>query len=399
MASSGVGVVDTSSLWASSSVIYHIDAPSTAGIAGDFFQHPNRELYETKQSYFQSLLHNLILYDELRTDIDVLPREYEWYSEPVRRLLSHLSSAIRVDSIPQAISDRQIVEQIAPAFISKTKAELRSGHPSAGTGQIATLAFQYLQSYGTAIAYDQRSNDENSGALSKKVLMQLHELATTNLGEDMNGLGGTRAIYSALTRNLSILARTIRYAAHSKFVHNSEKRPAAFCASPRRIELLQDYLDADYLKSLQTGATAFLDLFSHLGLPSTGFDFSGFSPSIKPLSFSDLSQFVSGLEPQDALDRVLGLREKPEAKELREKWAARLWRGGAHALEGVGQSVSLNMQDVTAGRDVIQIIAIDASATEGAAQLRGRRGSVEEANSAKDDDDLRRWVKARLQKK
>jgi hypothetical protein len=53
---SGIGVIDTSSLWAAASLLY-----------GDnrTFSHPNRILYANRKDYFLSLMHNIILYDEL----------------------------------------------------------------------------------------------------------------------------------------------------------------------------------------------------------------------------------------------------------------------------------------------------------------------------------------------
>ena len=403
MSSSGVGVIDTSSLWASGSLIFEVDAPRAADHMGDFFRHPNRELHDTKHSYFLSLLHNLILYDELRTDVDILAHEFEWYREPVRRLLDHLSPAIKIESMPQTVSDQQIVEQIAPAFIEKTKSELRSGSPSAGTGQIPAAAAGYAYSRPDYVdAYPggafEEEIDGTIAGLSEDVAKELFELAGGDLGDRLNDMDNRDAKFSALVRNLSILARTMRYAAHSRFVHNSEKRPAALCASPRRIELLQDYLDGDYLKSLQASATAFADLFSQLGLPSSGYDFSGFKKSVKPLSLTDLSRFIAALKPQDALDRVLSLRDKPEAKELRQVWAGRLWNSGEHALEGYGRPITAAMTNVTAGGDVYQIIAVERSATPGLPERELGRvvGADPGAGNVKE---LRRWVEARLGKK
>src|ERR1700730_4891453 len=131
MSALGIGVTDTSSLWAAGSLVYQ---PEKQGFRAtsppDLSLHPIRELYATNEWYFLSLLHNLLLYDELRTDIDVLSSEEAWYHEPVRKLLKHLSSAVRIDSIPGAFTDDQVMEAIAPAFIEKTKSELNSDRPS-----------------------------------------------------------------------------------------------------------------------------------------------------------------------------------------------------------------------------------------------------------------------------
>src|SRR5271166_5281051 len=104
-------------------------------------------------------------------------------------------------------------------------------------------------------------------------------------------------IVVALVRSLSVFARTIRYVAHSQYIYNEENRPSAFCASPRRIELIQDYVDSDYLKTIRQGSEGFLDLFSRLGLPKSGYDFSGFSSGVKPISLSDLSRSIANVPP------------------------------------------------------------------------------------------------------
>lgn len=357
MSSLGVGVVDTSSLWASASLIFKVDAPPSGDQGTDIFQHPNRALYDTKPAYFESFLHNLILYDELRTDLDILPLEYDWYREPVSQLLEVLNSTVRIQKLPQTFSDQDIIERIAPTFIRKTRDEFRGGNPSAGTAQIAIAAAGYGHSRPLGLLGRTDGIVDN---LSDSVAEALLELVDEGLGSAFDRVSTSQGRYLGLVRNLSILARTVRYAAHSRHVHSSEKRPSAFCASPRRIELLKDYLDAKALSTLQPDTTAYSDLFAMLGLPSSGYDFASFNDNIKPLSLSDLTRYVSGLAPKTALERVLELREKPAAKQLREIWAQRLWNGGAHALEG--NSINASMTNINAGGNVTQvIIALDRS--------------------------------------
>ena len=145
--------------------------------------------------------------------------------------------------------------------------------------------------------------------------------------------------------------RTIRYSAHSRHIQSNEGRPSAFCASPQRIELLRDYFDADYLANTQLGATGFADLFAKLNLPKLGYDFSGIIS--KPLSLTDLGLAIAHLPTDEAIDRVLQVRNTDEAREIRRIWAARLWGTGLHAVEGYSSSQSI--ENVTAGRDVNQI--------------------------------------------
>jgi hypothetical protein len=386
MSISGVGVVDTSSLWAASSLVYHSNVTDVD--ADGFLRiHPSRQLYSDKRTYLLSLLHNLILYDELRTDIDVLSRESDWYSAPVRQLLDHLSSAIRIDSIP-LLDDQTIVEEIAPIFIEKTGSELRSGHASAVSARIASTVLHSAHDPPAATPTPLGSRT----SMTPGVVDALMQFAKGDLGIGLNRIEDDTAKLSAIVRNLSILARTVRYAAHSRFVYTDEKRPSAFCASPRRIELLQDYFDAEYVKTLQGNATEFVSLFSKLGLPKTGYDFSVFSTRITPVSLSDLSTSLRGVEPQEALDRVLKLRDTTEAKEVRRIWAERLWSGGAHALEGSG-GPSVRMENVHAGRDAIQIVI----GKETSAALNSLE-ALDRTASTKAEEDMRRWTKAALER-
>jgi hypothetical protein len=75
--------------------------------------------------------------------------------------------------------------------------------------------------------------------------------------------------------------------------------------------------------------------------PKTGYDFSTFSQKPNPLSLTDRSYFVSQIQPQDTLHRVLKLRDTADAKESRRVWAKRLWSGRMHALEGYGSRTQI----------------------------------------------------------
>jgi hypothetical protein len=86
---------------------------------------------------------------------------------------------------------------------------------------------------------------------------------------------------------------------------------------------------------------------------------------------------------------VLKLRDTSEAKELRRIWAERLWSGGAHVLEGYG-TPSASMENVQAGRDVIQFIGLEPSAAWGILEELSRT-----ANSDSDRD-IRRWLTNKL---
>jgi hypothetical protein len=390
VAASGVGVIDTTSLWAAGSLIQdtYLDLRP-----GDIeFNHPYRQIDSTKKSYFLSFLHNLVLYDELRTDINILSSEDDWYGAPVSTLLNELSSDIKVDPIPQSFNDAQIIELVAPAFVEKTRAELRSRSSTFISRQLRAFDVQNFSS----ISYFRLK--ETADTLSGEVRKALVGLAKDDLTDERHGTFRSDEILP-LVSGLSVVARTVRYAAHSRHVHTTEKRPSAFCASSGRIELLQDYFDTDYVKSLQSGAGDFVSLFSRLGLPKTGYDFSGFSARIKPISLSDLSHALSGLQPKEALDRVLQLRETAEAKELRRIWADRLWGRGQNALEGYRHGINATMANIEADGDGVQIIAVE-SESEVAVQedVRARRENVAVAMKPETSSvrDLQRSINAKL---
>jgi hypothetical protein len=389
MVTLGIGVIDTTSLWAAGSLLYPQPVANITGdTCKDFLRHPCRELHSTTDDYFLSLLHNLLLYDELRTDIEILSKEPEDYYYPVSELIKTLSSNIKIDSIPQSFSDQNIIEAITPAFVQKTKVESQSRSFSTGFGQIAAAAecFHGFYSSHPVAWLGEEQLDRMMKPLSANTKAALHELADKDLDRESDSFTGRKierrhSILSAVYRNLSIIARTMRYAAHSRFVHAVEKRPSAFCASPRRIELLQGYLDNEGLKSLRTGTDGFVDLFSKIGLPKSGYDFSGFAAAIKPLSLTDLTYSISELMPRKALDRVLEIRETPEARTIRRIWAERLWRNSTHALEGYAHPLSAQMRNITADGDVIQIIAVEAGSES---ILNQDAPKSEEANAIRD---------------
>ena len=376
MSASGIGVIDTTSMWAAGSLIYP-DPHSLEEYSLEL--HPNRELHSTKQEYFLSLLRNIVLYEELRTDTGILSSEFDWYRRPVERLMASLSSVIRLESIPDSLSDVEIMNAITPTFVSKTSAELNSERPSPGTEQIQL----YYHLYSSRAIHSDASDSVYSLSDNSRgwILDLIKDICARepSLIEDQ-ALPG-------IMRNLSILSRTIRYAAHSNYVNEREKRPSAFCAAPRRIELLQDYCDEKYFRNMLSASNEFNNLFAKLRFPRDGYSFEGFSSDLELVSLTDLWSSVSSLEPQRALDKVLRLRETSEAKELRETWGQRLWRGGNTALEGYGQPIRMSMENVNAQGDVIQIVALQANVPS-----LNLLGGIETGN----DTELRKWIRSQI---
>ena len=337
----GVGVIDTTSLWGAAS---HLGGQSSrTGDPEEIFDHPIRELSATNVDHFLTLLHHIILYDEIRTDFSILTTEEDWYQAQVRQLIGRLSPVLEIRPIPTTVTDYETMDLILDQFIAQTRADFRSSSPSAAFRQMGVVA--------GASRYTETDVDYLSSHIPPAILAQLKALITEYGYSAFDGQT-PQSILVALVRQLSVLTRTIRYCAHSHHVQEHDGVPSSFCAAPRRIEVLRDYMAHDEFARLREIAHPPSKLFARLGLPKTGYDFSAFSPSIKPLSASDLWRAVQNLPPAEALARVLDLRETAEAKEIRGTWAARLWAGGSEVVEGLGQS----MKNIVASGDVIQLI-------------------------------------------
>jgi hypothetical protein len=304
--SSGIGVIDTSTFWASGRVLSGDAAPE------------NRE-------YFLSLAHNLILYDQLRTDFDVLGREDEHYRDLVNAVVGRLGHAVRIDPMPAGTADDEIIEAISDVFLDRLKngkIDIENQARHALLRNPAVLARRISE-----VAYNR---------------VEFAQFATDKPATDP---------IEHLAREITVTARTIRYAGHSSFVQKQEGTPSAFCALPGRIGLLRDFLGHEHLAQAWRGAPkGYLDLIARLGLPTNGYDFSGLVA--KPLSLTDLGRAIKDLPADEALDRVLEIRKTDAAIEVRRVWASRLWGAGSHALEGYG--MGQQMYNIAAGGDVIQ---------------------------------------------
>ena len=143
-----------------------------------------------------------------------------------------------------------------------------------------------------------------------------------------------------LARTASVLIRTVKYAAHASYIKSVENRPAAYCAAPRRIEVMRRYLANPELSSVEFATRGFFDLMGRLGLPAGGYNFAMFAESLNPLPFSELSIATADLPPKEALARTLDLRKSSAARKIRAEWARRLWGRTNSSAEGLGQSVT-----------------------------------------------------------
>lgn len=383
----GIGVVDTSSLWAAANFLDSRPTSSQPTLSS-----PNQAVNSSEQrEHFTALMHNIILYDELRTDFDVLAREDSSYSGPIKTLVDRLAGAVAVAPLPSTVSDFEIMEEILPMFFDA----LRRNHGDLGAPAYPLRETPFNWAMMNAFHADPWQSEldvHGGGGLPPDFVRKFEAVYVSFLASRRVQTGSTAAgdeeqatvwLESAI-RALSVVARTIRYAMHSRFLQTQEGLPSAFCASPRRIQLLQDYVDHDQFEAAKEQAVASPDLFSRLGLPKSGYDFSGLVA--KPLSLSDLGRAIAHLSPDEAVDLVLRIYDTDAAQELRGVWAERLWSAGSHALEGYSQVI----RDVTVGGDLwVQLTAVPAGSASlsGGTAIRHR-----EAGSARSRvlDDLRR---------
>jgi hypothetical protein len=333
-ATSGIGVVDTTSLWAAAKLL---------GYGGP--NDPRRqEEVAADRRYFLSLLHSITLYDELRTDSWILSHEAGWYSDAVKGTLSRLEEAVKVTAMP-GVDDHEAMLHVLPAFVAGIREAAGSQDPDLRSA--GTLALISARAYARGglqppdpllLRYAERGTPLEG--VDPEVRREIEHLAKDPRvwGRGFRWFwcrvfGGVneRQKQEALLRSLSIAARSVKYAAHSSSIQKEEGRPAAFCASPRRIEILRGYLSREALSSLEAGADRFADLLPKLGLPTEGYDFTVMRD---PLPLTAMSRAVRRLSAQEALDRVVALRSTLEGRQLRQAWAARLWDSGPQALEG-----------------------------------------------------------------
>ena len=102
-------------------------------------------------------MHNIILYDELRTDFDIQELEEEWYRGPVTEIVKRLSGAVRINAMPSDVRDDTIMSAILPVFAEKMqKGSLQSGpHGAYDTFERFNLDMRsFLEAVSVAGAHD-----------------------------------------------------------------------------------------------------------------------------------------------------------------------------------------------------------------------------------------------------
>jgi len=325
-AGSGIGVIDTTSLWAAAKLLGYGDPDDPP---------PHAEENSANRRYFLSLLHSVALYEELRTDTWVLFHEMPGYSAAVKGTLSRLEGAIKVTPMP-GVDDVDALLYVLPTFVAGVREAASSPNPdSRSAGTLALVSARAYASGGAQPPDPLELRYARGNAIEgypPEVRGEIKQLAREPpiWGEGF-GAVKEREKQNALLRSLSIAARSVKYAAHSSSIQKEEGRPSAFCASPRRIEILRGYLSREAFSSLTSGASGFADLLPKLGLATGGYDFTIMQD---PLPLTALSRAVRRMPAQDALDLVITLRSTPEGRQLRQAWAGRLWDSGPQVLEG-----------------------------------------------------------------
>jgi hypothetical protein len=322
--SRGVGVVETSVLWAAKD--FMASGGGSKEVPDEFAQ--SHEL-------FVNLLHNLLLFEELRTGLSIDDEE-DWYTRPVMDMVAQLQGVVSVKGMPQQDREDQdafldnfaigyarwlneMPENLAdgPRFSMPSFYEKRVIRPRSSDERIFHRLRQIVA--GTAIA---RGRDEHERIL--------------------------------LAANGAFLFRGLRYAGHAHYLARREGRAAVYSASPGRITTMARFLDGPELTNIPLLQSDYLPLIEYLDLPRSGYDFSYLTTTLRPVRQRGLTERLLEMPPQQALERVLEIRQTPEGERVRQIWAERLLRPGRSSIEG---PANLTVSHTTAGT-IVQILAV-----------------------------------------
>jgi hypothetical protein len=145
---------------------------------------------------------------------------------------------------------------------------------------------------------------------------------------------------------------------YSGFVNNlvqTDGRPAAYVASPGRINALKHIISSQDLKQIGFARGAYRDLIAILKLPELGYNFSTLG-SLPAHEVSEIALAVTSKTPSSALAFALSIRRSDEGAQLRRHWADRVWASAKSVAVGRNYAPGdMKMENVSAGRDAIQI--------------------------------------------
>lgn len=132
------------------------------------------------------------------------------------------------------------------------------------------------------------------------------------------------------------LYRGIVYSGYANHYNKTRDAPMAYLASAGRLRALQPVIDSRSQDFFNYPRTEYRDLVDLLDLPTSGYDFSLFS--LDASHVSSLSQLVDEKAPTTALSMVYDIRQTGPARDIRGKWADRLWRMSESCVVGAGNS-------------------------------------------------------------
>jgi len=354
--SRAVGVVETSALWAARDFM-----------AGDSSVYVPDE-FTGSYELFVNLLHNLLLFEELRTGLSIDDEE-DWYTRPVMELVQQLQGVVSVTGMPR--QDREEQDKFLDNFASAYAKWLNET-----PGKLADGPRFSMPSFYEKRVIRPRSTDE-------RIYNQLRQtVAGTAIARNRD----ERELI-LLAANGAFLFRGLRYAGHANYLTKQEKRAAAYSASPGRITTMARFLDGREFTNIPFLQSDYLPLIENLDLPRSGYDFSYLKTTLRPVRQKGLTERLLAMPPQQALERVLEIRQTPEGERVRQIWAEQLLRPGRSSIEG---PANLTVSHATAGT-IVQIVAV---AREDAAQAEPRqevRNSIVAGDIQQHDASGRAW--------
>jgi hypothetical protein len=312
MVANGISVIETSVLWAAWSFMQQgcdVDVPDE---------------FTSARPLFINFLHNLLLFEHLRTDLDVAGEE-DWYAQGVRSLIDELRGVVSVGGMPpiEQGGDRFLENKFAPEFKAYVEKSVTGGKKKS----LFDLPWFY---------YKRGLRTGSSDEMVYRVLQETIDQAPLVRGFDPE----ERFFLAA---NGAFLFRGLRYAGHANSVWKNETRAAVYSASPGRIAALASFLNSPTIGNVPFLQTNYLDLIEGLSLPKTGYDWDFLPERLRPIKQKTLREMLASLEPRKALEKVLSIRESADGKRIREIWASRLWNRGQSCIEGGQHIVNSNV--------------------------------------------------------
>jgi hypothetical protein len=148
--------------------------------------------------------------------------------------------------------------------------------------------------------------------------------------------------------------RGLCYSGFANYQASTTDTPMVYVASPGRISALKQIISAPDLKRFEFARRSYRDLVGLLRIPEYGYNFSHLN-SLDQSQVSQLAFAVSGKSPREALKFAIQLRASEEARLLRQRWAERIWATTKSSALGTNHPGEQNMENISAGGDVIQI--------------------------------------------